>query len=183
MSRADHLKRALSSASMHARSIEVPAFAPTEAATSFRRARAGDGKFVPKIGVLRKEALRLAQPFHDELAQSGIILGAAVPTPNCGSPEKRREAVEEWERTLKITLRACQPPNEIARRIPAPCAPARQTPAEALDAMRARQPPSAYAPLAYLLEKSGFTVHRVFATKGSDLEVQMKKGGQAWLAQ
>jgi hypothetical protein len=43
--------------------------------------------------------------------------------------------------------------------------------------------PSAYAPLAYLLEKSGFPVHRVFATKGSDLEVQMKKGGQAWLAQ
>jgi hypothetical protein len=43
--------------------------------------------------------------------------------------------------------------------------------------------PSAYAPLAYLLEKSGFPVCRVFATKGSDLEVQMKKGGQAWLAQ
>jgi hypothetical protein len=43
--------------------------------------------------------------------------------------------------------------------------------------------PSAYAPLAYLLEKSGFPVRRVFATKGSDLEVQMKKGGQAWLAQ
>ena len=41
--------------------------------------------------------------------------------------------------------------------------------------------PSAYAPLAYLLEKSGFPVRRVFATKGSDLEVQMKKGGQAWL--
>jgi len=43
--------------------------------------------------------------------------------------------------------------------------------------------PSAYAPLAYLLEKSGFPVRRVFATKGSDLEVQMKKGGQAWIAQ
>ena len=43
--------------------------------------------------------------------------------------------------------------------------------------------PSAYAPLAYLLEKSGFPVRRVFATKGSDLEVQIKKGGQAWLAQ
>jgi hypothetical protein len=43
--------------------------------------------------------------------------------------------------------------------------------------------PSAYAPLAYLLEKSGFPVRRVFATKGSDLEVQMKKGGRSWLAQ
>jgi hypothetical protein len=42
--------------------------------------------------------------------------------------------------------------------------------------------PGAYAPLAYLLEKSGFPVRRVFATKGSDLEVQMKKDGQAWLA-
>jgi hypothetical protein len=37
--------------------------------------------------------------------------------------------------------------------------------------------PNAYAPLAYLLEKSGFPVRRVFATKDSDLEVQMKKGG------
>ena len=40
---------------------------------------------------------------------------------------------------------------------------------------------SAYAPLAYLLEESGFQVRRVFATKGSDFEVRMKKGGQAWL--
>jgi hypothetical protein len=43
--------------------------------------------------------------------------------------------------------------------------------------------PSAYAPLAYLLEKSGFPVRRVFATKGSDLEVQIKTDGKAWLAQ
>jgi hypothetical protein len=42
--------------------------------------------------------------------------------------------------------------------------------------------PREYAPLAYLLEKSGFPVKRVFATKGSDLEKTMKANGQAWLA-
>ncbi|MDR3519250.1 MAG: nuclear transport factor 2 family protein [Azospirillaceae bacterium] len=41
--------------------------------------------------------------------------------------------------------------------------------------------PREYAPLAYLLEKSGFPVKRVFATKGSDLEQAMKASGQAWL--
>jgi hypothetical protein len=42
--------------------------------------------------------------------------------------------------------------------------------------------PREYAPLAYLLVKSGFPVKRVFATKGSDLETIMKANGQAWLA-
>jgi hypothetical protein len=42
--------------------------------------------------------------------------------------------------------------------------------------------PREYAALAYLLEKSGFPVKRVFATKGSDLEKTMKADGQAWLA-
>ena len=41
--------------------------------------------------------------------------------------------------------------------------------------------PREYAPLAYLLEKSGFPVKRVFATKGSDLEKTMKEAGQRWL--
>jgi hypothetical protein len=41
--------------------------------------------------------------------------------------------------------------------------------------------PREYAPLAYLLEKTGFPVKRVFATKGSDLEKTMKASGQAWL--
>jgi hypothetical protein len=41
--------------------------------------------------------------------------------------------------------------------------------------------PREYAPLAYLLEKSGFPVKRVFATKGSDLEKTMKANGRAWL--
>jgi hypothetical protein len=41
--------------------------------------------------------------------------------------------------------------------------------------------PSEYAPLAYLLEKSGFPVKRVYATKGSELEKTMKAEGEAWL--
>lgn len=43
--------------------------------------------------------------------------------------------------------------------------------------------PREYAPLAYLLEKSGFPVSRVFATKGSALEKAMKAEGQAWLTE
>jgi hypothetical protein len=43
--------------------------------------------------------------------------------------------------------------------------------------------PCEYAPLAYLLEKSGFPVKRVFATKDSELEKAMKAIGQAWLHQ
>jgi hypothetical protein len=38
-----------------------------------------------------------------------------------------------------------------------------------------------YAPLAYLLEKSGFSVNRVYPTKGSDLEKTIKAKGQPWL--
>lgn len=42
--------------------------------------------------------------------------------------------------------------------------------------------PREYAALAYLLDKSGFPVNRVFATRGSGLEKQMKEAGQCWLA-
>lgn len=42
--------------------------------------------------------------------------------------------------------------------------------------------PREYAALAYLLEKSGFPVQRVFATRGSILEQQMKTSGTRWLA-
>ncbi|PXW34609.1 SnoaL-like protein [Klebsiella oxytoca] len=42
--------------------------------------------------------------------------------------------------------------------------------------------PREYAALAYLLEKSGFPVQRVFATRGSILEQQMKAGGKRWLS-
>ena len=44
------------------------------------------------------------------------------------------------------------------------------------------QYPREYAPLAYLLAKSGFPLGRVFATRGSELEEEMKAAGQRWLA-
>jgi hypothetical protein len=42
--------------------------------------------------------------------------------------------------------------------------------------------PREYAALGYLLEKSGFSVKRVFATKASQLEKEMKQKGEAWLS-
>lgn len=42
--------------------------------------------------------------------------------------------------------------------------------------------PREYAALAYLLEKSGFPLGRVFATRGSELEKEMKDAAQRWLA-
>jgi len=43
--------------------------------------------------------------------------------------------------------------------------------------------PREYAALAYLLEKSGFPVKRVFATKFSQQEQEMKAKGKHWLAE
>jgi hypothetical protein len=42
--------------------------------------------------------------------------------------------------------------------------------------------PREYAALAYLLEKSGFPVSRVFATRGSEIEKSMKAEARQWLA-
>lgn len=50
-----------------------------------------------------------------------------------------------------------------------------------IDQSLAAKYPREYAALAYLLEKSGFPVNRVFATRGSELEQAMKAQGQAWL--
>jgi hypothetical protein len=50
-----------------------------------------------------------------------------------------------------------------------------------IDRKLVKKYPREYAALAYLLEKSGFPVKRVFATKGSDLEKTMKANGQIWL--
>lgn len=41
--------------------------------------------------------------------------------------------------------------------------------------------PREYAALGYILEKSGFPVQRLFATRGSELEQAMKRDGQTWL--
>lgn len=53
----------------------------------------------------------------------------------------------------------------------------------AIDTDVARKYPREYAPLAYMLEKSGFPVKRVFATKGGELEKAMRRDGMAWLEQ
>ncbi|HEY3589812.1 MAG TPA: nuclear transport factor 2 family protein [Buttiauxella sp.] len=50
-----------------------------------------------------------------------------------------------------------------------------------IDKKAAKSYPPAYAPLAYMLEKSGFPVQRIYATKGSELESEMKKEAQLWL--
>jgi len=50
-----------------------------------------------------------------------------------------------------------------------------------LDVEAIKKYPSEYAALAYLLDKSGFPVRRVFATKSSALEKSMKDAGQAWV--
>lgn len=50
-----------------------------------------------------------------------------------------------------------------------------------IDADTVAKYPREYAALAYLLEKSGFPVQRVFATRGSELEKQIKDAGQDWL--
>lgn len=41
--------------------------------------------------------------------------------------------------------------------------------------------PREYAPLAYLLEKSGFPLSRLFATRGSELEHAMRQQAAQWL--
>ncbi|UQZ90650.1 nuclear transport factor 2 family protein [Deltaproteobacteria bacterium Smac51] len=41
--------------------------------------------------------------------------------------------------------------------------------------------PREYAPLAYVLEKGGFPVKRLFATKGSGLEKEMREKAEVWL--
>ncbi len=50
-----------------------------------------------------------------------------------------------------------------------------------IDAAQVQRYPREYAALAYLLEKSGFPVARVFPTKNRDLEKKIKAAGAAWL--
>ncbi|MFK4122440.1 nuclear transport factor 2 family protein [Streptomyces longwoodensis] len=52
-----------------------------------------------------------------------------------------------------------------------------------IDAETVARFPREYAALAYLLEASGFPVSRVFATKGSDLERDIKASAFTWLGE
>lgn len=51
-----------------------------------------------------------------------------------------------------------------------------------IDRQVVAQYPREYAPLAYLLDKSGFPLNRLFATRGSELEQGMRADACAWLA-
>ena len=50
-----------------------------------------------------------------------------------------------------------------------------------LDESAIQKYPIEYAPLAYLLQQSGFPVTSIYPTKGSDLEKTIKAEGQTWL--
>jgi hypothetical protein len=50
-----------------------------------------------------------------------------------------------------------------------------------IDKVAVQKHPREYAALAYLLEKSGFPVHGVYPTKGSDLEKAIKAKARTWL--
>lgn len=54
--------------------------------------------------------------------------------------------------------------------------------AVAIDPAIVAKYPREYAALAYLLEQSGFPLERVFATRGSELEQNMKLESKKWLA-
>ena len=54
-------------------------------------------------------------------------------------------------------------------------------PAITLDQAKVGQHPREYAALAYVLDQSGLPIKRKFATKGSDLEAEMRAAGDAWL--
>ncbi|HDT1880624.1 TPA: nuclear transport factor 2 family protein, partial [Enterobacter hormaechei subsp. steigerwaltii] len=51
-----------------------------------------------------------------------------------------------------------------------------------IDSKIAANYPREYAALAYLLEQSGFPLGRVFATRDSELEANMKANAKKWLA-
>ncbi|MFJ3698795.1 nuclear transport factor 2 family protein [Streptomyces sp. NPDC090052] len=50
-----------------------------------------------------------------------------------------------------------------------------------IDESAVRRYPREYAALAYVLEKSGYSVAREFPTRKSELETRMKAAGRAWL--
>jgi hypothetical protein len=92
----------------------VPAFALSQACARFRKAEIGDGKFMPKQGEIRKEAMRIAKDFLEERARIQAIASAEVP-PAPESPERRKQIVTEWKNEMRRTIDAARPPNEIAR--------------------------------------------------------------------
>jgi hypothetical protein len=98
---------------------ELPGFALVKACANFRRGDVGDGKFVPKPGEIRKEAMRIAKPFLEERARVQAVMSAEVPNPP-ESLEHRRAVAARWRETLRQTVAAAQPLNEAERGMPSP---------------------------------------------------------------
>lgn len=96
---------------------DVPGFALTKACANFRRGDVGDGKFVPKPGEIRKEAMRIAKPFLEEQARVRAVMSAEIPSPP-ESLEHRRAVAARWRETLRQTVAAAQPTNEVERGAP-----------------------------------------------------------------
>lgn len=86
---------------------DVPASMLREACARFRRGTIGDGRFAPKAGELRREALRLAEPWIAERARIERVLAARVLPP----PTESRKAdvlahVRETARQLNAAAAA-----------------------------------------------------------------------------
>lgn len=107
----------------------LPSFALSKACSRFRKAEIGDGKFVPKQGELRKEAMRIAQPYFEERTRVEAVMSAEVP-PAPVSLDERRATVERYKQTLKPVLEASRPLNEIERGYVEPVKPKRVASAE-----------------------------------------------------
>ena len=109
----------------------VPAFALVEGCRRYRQGEIGEGTFMPKAGKVRKEAMKIAQPYRDELADLKIILKAETP-PKEESLEHRQAVIARYKKLMRPVMSHVElPPNEVARGEPMP-PPREKTPAEML---------------------------------------------------
>jgi ABC-type transporter Mla subunit MlaD len=75
---------------------DVAEWALEAAAADFRRAKVGEGRFRPTAGELRREAMRHAQPFAEELGRIERVLRAPVePAAKPIDPDRRRALAAE----------------------------------------------------------------------------------------
>lgn len=73
----------------------LPEFALRGAIEAFRRGAVGDGKFRPRAGEIRLEALTRAQPFARERWRLEALKLEALPEPGKPIDEERRRALAE----------------------------------------------------------------------------------------
>lgn len=72
---------------------DVPIWALAETARAYRRGDIGDGKWGPRSGQLRKEAMKLAAPFLEEAAKINRVLLA--PVVEARSPAERKVTLQK----------------------------------------------------------------------------------------